>query len=513
MPTSRDIVGCSGKSSTHEPEIDVGEKSDGYIVPKKLANKAGCESLATERVEGRCPTKGSTGQAAATRTQSRGEVLYGLDRVREAARKSPRMRFTGLLHHLSVELLEESYYALKREAAPGVDGETWRDYEEHVHERLTELAKRVHEGRYRPKPARRVYIPKANGGQRPLGIVTLEDKIVQYGIVQILSAIYEQDFLGFSYGFRVGKSQHDALDALHVALMRKVNWVLDADIKGFFDTIDHEWMMRFVEHRIGDPRILTLIYRWLKAGVVEGGRRFSAKEGTPQGAVISPLLANIYLHYVLDIWVQKWRKSKARGEVYIVRYADDFVMGFQYEEDAKAFRIELEARLKQFGLVVSEEKTRLIEFGRYAAERRKRRGEGKPETFTFLGFTHYCGKSHATGNFMVWRKTDRKRFRQRLRAIKEGLRERLHEKISVVGQWLKSVMTGYMQYHAIPGNSHCLSAFRYQVAHLWYKMLRRRSQRHSLTWERFSPICDRWLPKVRILHPWPEERFYATHSR
>ena len=493
--------------------MHVTEKSDEHIVPEKPVNKAGCESRVAESVEGRCSTKGNAEQTAASRTQGRERASIGLDRVREMARKSPGMRFTALLHHLTPELLVESYYSLKREAAPGVDGQTWKDYGKDMQERIKDLHKRVHQGRYRARPARRVYIPKANGGKRPLGIVTIEDKIVQYGITQILSAVYEQDFLGFSYGFRPGRSQHDALDALNVALTQKVNWVLDADIKGFFDTIDHDCMMRFVEHRIADTRILRLIRKWLKAGTVEERRRVPAKVGTPQGSVISPLLANIYLHYALDQWAMAWRKKKADGVVVIVRYADDFVVGFENQDDAEQFRLDLVARLEKFRLTLNLDKTRLIEFGRYAAERRAKRGEGKPETFTFLGFIHYCSKTQKNGRFVVLRKTDRKRLRQRLRAIKQELRVRLHKSLRSTGQWLGRVVQGYLQYHAVPGNSKSICAFRYHVVHLWFRPLRRRSQRSSLTWVRFGHLIDRWIPKVRILHPWPCDRFYATHPR
>lgn len=513
MPTGDSLPGRFGKIEYRTPKEYVDGKSDECIVPEKLTNKGGWDSRAAEPVEGRRSNEGNADQHAACRTQSRGSASIGLDRVREAARKSPTMRFTSLLHHLTPELLIDSFYALRRDAATGVDGRTWRDYEENLAENIAGLHRRVHQGTYRAKPARRVYIPKANGGQRPLGIVAVEDKIVQYGVAQIVSAIYEQDFCGFSYGFRPGRSQHQALDALSVALEGKVNWVLDADIKSFFDTIDHEWLKRFVEHRIADPRILRLIAKWLKVGIEEAGRRVPAQEGTPQGAVISPLLANIYLHYVLDLWVRKWRSKDARGEVIIVRYADDFVMGFQYQDDARRFRQLLSARLCRFGLALNDEKTRLIEFGRFARQNRDKRGAGKPETFTFLGFTHYCAQRRASGSFVVLRKSDRRRQRARLRTIKMELRKRLHHPPREVGQWLGHVVHGYLAYHAVPGNSRSIESFRTDVVRLWYRTLKRRSQRHSLCWARFAPYCDRWIPRARILHPWPSERFYAIHPK
>jgi group II intron reverse transcriptase/maturase len=421
------------------------------------------------------------------------------------------MKFTALLHHLTVDLLQASFYALKREAAPGVDGTTWQEYETGLEGRLVDLHSRVHRGAYRAKPSRRVYIPKADGRQRPLGVAALEDKIVQQAVVTILNAIYEEDFLGFSYGFRPGRSQHQALDALSYALTQKrVNYVLDADIRGFFDAISHAWMLKFVQHRVADRRILRLIQKWLKAGVMEEGEWSETERGTPQGAVISPLLANIYLHYVFDLWVNAWRKKHARGDVIVVRYADDTVLGFQDAEEADRFLEDFRERLGKFGLELHPEKTRRIEFGRYAELNRKQRGEGKPETFDFLGFTHISGKN-SKGYFTVKRRTIRKRLRAKLQEIKQQLQRRRHDPVAQTGEWLGSVVQGYFNYHAVPGNLESLGTFRERLIRLWRTQLRQRSQRYCLTWDRLRQLADRWLPQPRVLHPWPMQRFAATH--
>lgn len=424
------------------------------------------------------------------------------------------MRFTALLHHVSVDLLRDSYYRLKRQAAPGVDEITWQEYGKDLEDRLTDLHGRVHRGAYRAQPSRRVYIPKSDGRQRPLGIAGLEDKIVQQAVRKVLEQIYEEDFLGFSYGFRPGRSQHDALDALTAGIVRKkVNWILDADIRGFFDHLNHERLVKFLELRIGDRRIIRLIRKWLKAGVLEEGRWQETQEGTPQGAVISPLLSNLYLHHVLDQWVQAWRKEKARGDVMIVRYADDFVMGFQHRAEAERFRQELAERLGEFGLELHPEKTRLIEFGRFAVESRKKRGQGKPETFDFLGFTHACGRNHKNGRFEVKRRTVAKRMREKLKDIKRKLRRRRHESNRTQAEWLKSVVRGYYQYHAIPGNWKVLDSFRRAVLRLWRRQLRRRSQRSRWTWPAFYERLAPAIPWPRILHPYPMERFAAKYPR
>jgi group II intron reverse transcriptase/maturase len=486
-------------------------KSDDCIVPLKSANNG---EQPAERMEGRRSTKGNADQSAALRTQSRACASSGLAGVREVARRSKKERFTALLHHVTVDLLRESFYALHRQAASGVDGITWTQYEDGLEDRLVKLHRAVHTGSYRAQPSKRVYIPKADGTKRPLGIAVIEDKIVQQAVVSVLNAIYEADFLGFSYGFRRGRGQHDALDALWVGLMYKnVNWVLDADIRSFFDTIDHDWMMRFVEHRVGDKRILRLIRKWLSAGAMEEGVWSQTSGGTPQGAVISPLLANIYLHYVFDLWVHQWRRHKAQGDVIVVRYADDTIVGFQDSFEASSFLVALRGRLQQFGLSLHPEKTRLIEFGRYATERRKRRGQGKPETFNFLGFTHFCAKSRTTGKFLVRRVTMAKRLRAALCAVKRTLLRHLHRHPSEVGRWLQRVVRGYFNYHAVPGNYERLASFRTQVIHLWLRALRRRSQRHRMNWARFARYAERWVPHPRILHPSSYARFFATHPR
>ncbi|MEP7247062.1 MAG: group II intron reverse transcriptase/maturase [Gammaproteobacteria bacterium] len=487
------------------------EKSDISIVARKPANKPG--QLGAEPVERRERTKGNTGETRTRRTQSRGSVFQQLERVRQAARQRKKERFTSLTHHVTVDLLEVAFSRLKRDAAPGVDGLTWRDYERDLRARLIALHGRIHSGSYRAMPSRRKYIPKPDGRQRPLGVAALEDKIVQRAVVEVLQAIYETDFLGFSYGFRPGRGQHDALDALGVGIARtKVNWIVDADIAGFFDTVNHEWLIRFVEHRIGDRRVIRLIRKWLTAGVVEDGAMKSTEAGTPQGAVISPLLANIYLHYVFDLWAQQWRKRDAHGVVTIVRYADDSVVGFEHEGDAKRFMADLRERMEKFGLSLHLDKTRLIEFGRFAAERRARRGLGKPETFDFLGFTHIC-HSNRRGYFELKRRTSRKRMLIRLRAIREELRQRRHDSIPQQGQWLRRVVQGYFAYHAVPTNTQRLSTFRHHVTDLWRRTLRRCSQKDRTTWERIARIAEDWLPVPRVLHPVPGVRFAVKHPR
>ncbi len=403
--------------------------------------------------------------------------------------------------------------ALKRKAAPGVDGLTWQDYEAALEDNLQDLHTRVHRGAYRALPVRRRYIPKPGGKQRPLGIAALEDKIVQRAVVAVLNAIYEEDFRGFSYGFRPGRSQHAALDALSVGIGNTpVNWILDADIRSFFDSVSQEWLIRFLEHRIGDKRIIRLVRKWLKAGVLEDGEWSVSDMGTPQGAVVSPLLANVYLHYVFDLWAERWRRREATGNVIMVRYADDILVGFQHEVDARRFWDAMRLRFEQFSLALHPDKTRLLEFGRYAAARRKQRGLGKPETFTFLGFTFICGKSRR-GAFQLQRKTRRDRMRAKLREVKEQLRKRRHEPIPEQGRWLKQVVTGFFVYHAVPTNSRALRAFRHHVTGLWLRALRRRSQKDSMTWARLKKIADTWLPQPRILHPWPSQRFAVNHPR
>lgn len=440
--------------------------------------------------------------------------MNGLDRIREAARKDKSLRFTSLMHHITVNLLRDSFRSLNRDAAPGVDDVTWQQYGEQLEERLPDLHERVHNGRYKAMPSKRIWRPKPDGRQRPIGIAVLEDKIVQQAVVKVLSQIYEEDFLGFSYGFRPKRSQHNALDAIWVGITRrKVSWVLDADICGFFDAIDHEWLMKFIEHRIVDPRLLRLIQKWLRAGVSEEGRWSKTKIGTPQGAVISPLLANIYLHYVLDLWVNKWRKE-ARGEVIIVRYADDWVMGFQYQKEADRFQQELVERLAKFSLELHHEKTRLIEFGRFAVDNRSKRGEGKPETFEFLGFVHICGKTKKNNKFTVRRKTIAKRLRTKVKEMKKEMMQRRHIPVPDQGRWLRSVIIGYFNYYAVPGNRQSIDSFRTEVMRGWFHALRRRSQKaRSLTWERFKRLAKTWLPTAKVKHPYPSQRLSVTNPR
>lgn len=446
-------------------------------------------------------------------TRSGGDVSQGLQRVRETAQKRKQEKFTALLHHVSIELLRESFYALKREAAPGVDGVTWQEYEIGLEDRLKDLHSRVHRGAYRAQPSRRVYIPKADGRQRPLGIAALEDKIVQQAVVTVLNQIYETDFQGFSYGFRPGRGPHEALDALSVGIERKsVNWILDADIKGFFDHLSHKWMMEFVGRRVADNRVLRLIQKWLKAGVSEEGEWSETTVGTPQGAVVSPLLANVYLHYVFDLWVKEWREKEAQGDVIVVRYADDLVVGFQHKDEAERFLREFRERLAQFDLELHPEKTRLIEFGQHAQADRQKRGEGNPETFMFLGFTHYCGVG-PKGRFMVWRRTASKRMRMKLQAVKQELRRRMHVPVARVGAWLKRVVEGYYRYHAVPGNLTMLELFRERVCRYWRQVLRRRSQKRPPSWDRLRPIFNRYIPRPRVLHPQPCVRFDARFRR
>lgn len=488
-----------------------GESHSG-IVPAKRSNEG--RGGPKEIVEGRPLTKENAEEPNPCRTQSRASGSSGLDRVREAAKGNKQLRFTALLHHVSIELLRSSYNNLKRKAAAGVDGMTWQAYGEGLEERLADLHGRIHRGAYQARPSRRVWIPKSDGRKRPLGIAALEDKIVQAAVVEVLNQIWEEDFLSFSYGFREGRSQHDALDALCVGITsKKVNYVLDLDIRSFFDKVGHDRLEEFVRHRIGDERVVRLILKWLKAGVMEDGQWFETKEGTPQGAVVSPVLANLYLHHVLDLWAHAWRQTVACGDVIIVRYADDAVIGFQHRADAARFLRDLQEQVRKFGLELHPEKTRLIEFGRYAAERRKKRGEGKPETFNFLGFTHICGKNHQTGYFMVLRKTMGKRMAAKLKQIRQKLRVGLHDSTKDTVEWLKSVVRGYFQYHAVPRNEERMKAFRKEVLRMWWWQLRRRSQRTRWTWTKFMERLGNLLPEVEILHPYPEVRFAWKHKR
>ena len=506
-PGSRTV----GEGYSRTAHMYVPEESHDGIVPMNHSNKD--RRPLAESEEGRPSIKENASQPHTYPTQSGKGVSQGLAGVRKAARENKEMKFTALLHHLTVDLLRESFYSLKRKAAPGVDGVTWQEYETGLEDRLVDLHGRVHRGAYRALPSRRVYIKKEDGRQRPLGVAALEDKLVQYAVTTILNQIYEEDFLGFSYGYRPGRGQHDALDALSYALLKKkVNYILDADVRSFFDNLDKGWMIRFLEHRVADPRILRLIQKWLKAGVMEEGKWSEPKTGTPQGSVISPLLANVYLHYAFDLWVNVWRNKWAQGEVVAVRYADDVILGFQYRTDADRFLENLRERLAMFGLELHPDKTRRIEFGRFAEENRKRRGEGKPETFDFLGFTHISGKN-SLGRFTVRRKTIRKRMRAKLRQLKQELQRRMHDPIAQTGRWLQSVVQGYFNYYAVPGNLDSLAVFRERLLGLWWRRLRRRSQRDRFSWNRMLALGRRWLPEPRSLHPYPAVRFAANHPR
>jgi RNA-directed DNA polymerase len=481
-------------------------KSDGPEVPLKSPNNTG--QPVAEEMEERGPAKGNPLKQNAPRTQGREGAPSALERIRLAAARDRKMRFTALLHHVyDLQTLRAAYLSLKREAAAGVDGQTWRHYGERLEENLRELADRLKRGAYRAKPVRRVYIAKADGRQRPLGVTALEDKIVQRATVEVLNAIYETDFLGFSYGFRPGRSQHNALDALYVGLLtRKVNWVLDLDVREFFSSIDHGWLVKFLEHRIADRRVVRLIQKWLNAGVLEDGKRTRVEEGTPQGSSASPLLANVYLHYVFDLWVRAWRQKQARGDMIVVRFADDIVLGFQVRSDAERFWKELAERLRKFRLELHPDKTRLLEFGPYAAENRRRRGEGKPETFDFLGFTHICGKKRSNGRFTVLRQTIRKRLQAKLSEVKAELKRRMHDPVPEMGKWLRSVVEGHNRYYGVPMNCPALVLFRSQAVWLWHRALSRRSQNGRVRWDRMWRIVNHWLPTPRIHHPYPLRR-------
>jgi RNA-directed DNA polymerase len=488
--------------------MNSGRKSDKPIVATKLSNKVGTTPTA-EKVEPRGLTKGNSVKQNMSRVQCRESMQSALERVRQAARQDKSLRFISLLHHVySLNTLRSSFFALKRDAAPGVDGETWRCYETELEKNLECLSERLARGAYRAKPVRRTFIPKEDGKQRPLSVTVLEDKIVQRAVVEVLNVIYEEDFLGFSYGYRPGRSQHDCLDALYVGLLtKKVNHVLDCDIKGFFDTISHEWLVKFLEHRIADKRIIRLIKKWLNAGVLEGGLIRYSKEGSPQGGSASPFLANVYLHYVFDLWAKAWRDDKAWGDMIIVRWADDIVVGFQGPIDAEKFRKELVNRFAKFNLQLHPAKTKVIEFGPWAIKNAKRRGEGKPKTFDFLGFTHICAKKLDNGMFTVKRKTKTKKMLTKLKHVKLELRKRMHHPVPEVGKWLRSVIAGHNRYYGVPMNLHALFRFRLEVIKHWHKTLNRRSQRRSVNWERMWRYANHWLPPPKIHHPYPLQRW------
>lgn len=483
------------------------EKSYRLVVPVRPANKAG--RPVAESVEGRGLAKGNLPQSTTNRIQGRSNVHRALERIRRAAKreKGKEVKFTSLLHHIySVDMLREAYYSLERNADPGVDGETWQHYGEALEDKLRDLSERLTRGGYRARPVRRAYVPKADGRQRPIGVPALEDKVVQRATAAVLNGIYETEFLGFSYSFRPGRSQHHALAALDKAIMEtRVNYVLDADLQDYFGTIDWDWLIRFVEHKIGDKRVVRLIRNWLRAGVLEDGVWTQEVEGTPQGGSISPLMSNVYLHYVFDLWVQQWRKKRAHGDVVVVRFADDFIVGFQRWSDAEQFVRDLKDRFQRFNLTLHPEKTRLIEFGRFAAQSRQQRGLGRPETFDFLGFTHSCGKTR-NGKYTVLHQTTKARMRAKLTEVHRELRRRFHLPIPEVGRWLQSVVSGHFRYYGVTGNSRALSVFRQQVAWLWHRCLERRSHKAHVPWEKMARLRKRWLPLVRIYHTFPPVR-------
>lgn len=487
------------------------EESDFAIVAMKLANKTGLP--VAEQGERRVGTERNADQHNTRRAQDRESVSHELDRIRQAARQRRNEKFTALFHHINPEMMRTAFYALRRNAAPGVDGQTWRTYEADLDQRIVELHDRVQRGAYRAQPSRRMHIPKPDGTQRPIAIAALEDKIVQRATAMVLNQIYEEEFLGFSYGFRPERGQHDALDAVFVGIdTRKVSYILDADIASFFDRVNQDWLIRFVEHRIGDKRIIRLIRKWLSVGVLENGVVQTSEQGTGQGSVISPLLANLYLHYVFDLWAERWRRREATGDMIIVRYADDIVVGFQYEADARRFRNMMRERLLEFSLQLNPDKTRLIRFGRFAALTREKKGLGKPETFNFLGFTHICGKDRQ-GRFQIRRKSRIDRRRAKLKEVRNELQRRMHHSIPAQGKWLKQVMKGYFVYHGVPTNHRSLWSFRGNVKRIWLRTLRRRSQKHALRWDRMLRIADEWLPLPKIFHPWPNARFAVKYSR
>lgn len=488
------------------------EKSDLPTVPTKPANKA--DQSAAESVEGRGKTEGNAGLQSTVRTQSRVAVSQAQARIREAVKRNKSERLTALLHHMTVDVLRGGFFSLQKNAAAGVDEVTWEEYAEGLEPRLQDLHRRIHTGAYRALPSRRVYILKADGKQRPLGIAAMEDKIVQAALVMLLTPIYEAQFLSFSYGFRPRRSQHDALDALAYGIKgRYIWWILDADVRSFFDTVNHSWLVRFLEHRIGDRRVIRLIQKWLKAGVLEEGARLETLEGTPQGSVASPFLANVYLHYVYDVWVHAWRQRHATGDMMVVRFADDSVTGFQHRSDAIRFLNDLKERFAKFGLTLHPEKTRLIEFGRFATERRVARGLGKPETFSFLGFTHICATKKGGKGFQLRRKTQRQRRWSFVRRIGQELDERRHEPIDVQGRWLRSVLRGHYAYYSVPTNITSVRNVRHHIKVRWYLSLLKRSQRSRLAWPRMNVLATRYLPLPTVLHPWPEQRFLVKHRR
>ncbi len=490
------------------------EKSDPAVVAEKPTNKG--TRVPAESVESRAGPEGNPGSQSTRRTQGRESVSQAAERIRQFVRREPRERLTALLHHVTLDALRWAFFELKRNVAAGADGVTWRMYAEGLEGRLADLHERVQSGAYRATPSRRVNIPKPDGGTRPLGVAAIEDKIVQKAVTEtILTPIYEAEFLGFSYGFRPGRGAHDALDALAVGITRrKIDWVVDIDIRAFFDTVSREWLVRFCKHRIGDKRVIRLIIKWLRAGVMEAGEWRDDLRGTPQGSVASPILANVYLHYVLDLWLQKkWRSREAKGDAIIVRYADDFVVGFQHKEDAERFLSAVKERFGSFGLEIHPDKTRLIEFGRFAMENRRQRGQGRPETFDFLGFTHYCAKTREGGRFLLGRKPVAKRMRRTLKRIKEEIRRRMHHNIKDTARWLGRVVDGWLNYFAVPTSFRYLRQFVARLMRLWLRALRRRSQKDRYTWARLAKLARTYWPKLNVRHPWPSQRFTVSALR
>lgn len=501
----------SGRVMQGQPRtitMNTSRKSDEGVVPTNRRRPSG-----RGMGEGRPEASGNPNWPTMSEAQDSDLMSSGLERIRQAARRDKGMRFTSLLHHVSIGALEDAYRSLQRAASPGVDGVTWADYGENLAARLADLHERVHAGRYHAQPSKRSWIPKADGTKRPLGIAAVEDKIVQLAVSRVLQVVFEADFAGFSYGFRPGRNQHQALDAVWVGItQRKVSWIVDADIKSFFDAIDHEWLLKFVAHRIADPRILRLLRKWLRAGVSDDGEWSQTMVGTPQGAVISPLLANVYLHYVLDTWVKWWRSQGDTGETIIVRYADDFVVGFQRKADAERFLHDLRDRLATFALTLHPDKTRLIEFGRFAASNRDERGEEKPETFNFLGFTHRCAKRRSDGCFTVIRTSMTKRLGATVQRIGQALKKNRALPIVQQGRWLASVIRGWLNYHAVPGNSRAIHQFKARIVDAWRRSLSRRSQtaRTGTTWIIMRRLAERFLPHVTITHPYPNERLCVS---